>query len=177
MSNERMSPLGSEWGLVIGSVLVYSEQAASGKNATGRDGSGTSYEFDVVQIQPGDPNGESPYAERYRLDAKGGEERIFIARLRTGRYLVKNFHEARIAGIGGDLDVVFASMAGEVRYVGRMFVKIPQRLSTGKDYRFSVQNAREPTLGQVSKQHADLIKDAVDVPMQLRGDAAHEKSP
>jgi hypothetical protein len=172
MSGERITPPGPAWGVVIGSVLVQPEKVASGNDTTGRDVSGSSYEFAIVQIQPGDPYGETPYAERYRLDAKAGEERIFISRLRTGQYLFKNFHEARIRGIGGDLNLTFASMAGEVRYIGRILVEIPQRVSVGKGYRFTVENAREPTLAQVSEQHADLTKEAVNVPMRASGDVA-----
>lgn len=170
MSGERMTPLDPTWGVVIGSVLVKPEGVRSGKSATGRDVSDASYEFDIVQIQPGDPNGEDPYVKQYRLDANAGEERMFIARLRSGQYLIRRFHEEGLTGLGGELDLVFASMAGEVRYIGRVLVEIPQRISSGKGYRFSVENAREETLAQVSKQHADLTKDAVNVPMQARGD-------
>ena len=168
MSGERITPPGPEWGVVIGSVLVQPEKVASGKNATGRDVSGSSYEFDIVRIQPGDPNGEGPYVEQYRLDAKAGEERIFISRLRSGQFLIRSFHEEGMTGLGGELDLVFASMAGEIRYIGRVLVEIPQRVSRGKGYRFTVENAREPTLAQVSQQHADLTKDVVDQPMQAR---------
>ena len=170
MSNERIVAPGPEWGVVIGSVLVRPEDIASGKNAAGRDVFNSSYEFDIVPIQPGDPNGEGPYVQQFRLDAKGGEERIFIARLRSGQYLIRRFHEEGLTGLGGELDVVFASMAGEVRYIGRVVVEIPRRISKGKDYRFTVENAREPTLAQVSATHPDLIKDAVNTPMQVRGD-------
>jgi hypothetical protein len=170
MSGERMTPPGLEWGLVIGSVLVQPEKGRSSQDATGHDasGSGSSYEFDIVRIQPGDPNGEGPYVERYRLDAKAGEERIFISRLRSGHFLIKSFQEEGMTGLGGELDLVFASMAGEIRYIGRVLVKIPERISKGKGYRFTVENARERTLAQVSQQHADLTKDVMDEPMQAR---------
>ena len=168
MSGERITPPGPEWGVVIGSVLVQPEKVASGENATGRDVSGSSYEFDIVRIQPGDPNGEGPYVEQYRLDAKAGEERIFIARLRSGQFLMRSFHEEGMTGLGGELELVFASMAGEIRYIGRVLVEIPQRISKGKGYRFTVENAREPTLAQASQQHADLTKDVVDEPMRAR---------
>ncbi len=171
MSGEHIAQPGTEWGVVIGSVLVQPERGASGKDVAGHEVVGE-YEFDIVQIQPGDPTGETPYAERYRLEAKAGEERFFISRLRTGQYLFKNFHEARVRGIGGDLNLIFASMAGEVRYIGRVLVEIPRRVSAGKGYRFTVQNAREPTLAQVSEQHADLVKDIVNVPMQAGGEVA-----
>jgi len=171
MSDEHITPPGTEWGVVIGSVLVQPEKGASDNDVMGRELM-KEYEFDIVQIQPGDPYGETPYAERYRLDAKAGEERIFISRLRSGQYLFKNFHEARVRGIGGDLDLTFASMAGEVRYIGRVLVQIPQRVSVGKGYRFTVENAREPTFAQVSEQHPELTKDAVNVPLQAGGDVA-----
>lgn len=168
MSGERITPPGPEWGVVIGSVLVQQEQVAWGKSTKGRDVSGASYEFDIVRIQPGDPNGEGPYVEQYRLDAKAGEERIFISRLRSGQYLIKSFHEEGVMGLGGELELIFASMAGEIRYIGRVLVEIPQRVSRGKDYRFTVENAREPTLARVSQQDAELTKGVVDEPMQAR---------
>jgi hypothetical protein len=168
MSGERITPPGPEWGVVIGSVLVQPEKVVSGKNATGRDVSDSFYEFDIVRIQPGDPSGGGPYVEQYRLDAKAGEERIFISRLRSGQFLIKSFHEEGMMGLGGELDLVFASMAGEIRYIGRVLVEIPQRVSRGKGYRFTVENARELTLAHVSQQHADLTKAVVDEPMQAR---------
>jgi hypothetical protein len=168
MSGERLSPLGPEWGVVIGSVLVQPVQEASGEGSKHRKTSDVTYEFDVVQSPPGDPDGESPYAERYLLEAKAGEERIFISRLRSGQYLMKIFAQARMAGIGGDLDLMFASQAGEVRYVGRVLVEVPERVSRGKGYRFTVENARESTLAKVSQHHPDLVKQAIDVPMQAR---------
>ncbi|MGA6826944.1 hypothetical protein ACO9S2_04930 [Nitrospira sp. NS4] len=168
MSGERLTPLGPEWGVVIGSVLVQPERGASGKTASGHDSSDTSYEFDIVQIQPADPNGEGPYVEHYQLKAKAGEERIFVSRLRAGQFLIRGFHEEGVTGLGGELDVVFASVAGEIRYIGRVLVEIPQRVSRGKGYRFTVENARESTLAEVSRRHADLTKDVVDDPMQVR---------
>ena len=170
MSDEHVTAPGPDWGVVIGSVLVRPEDVASDKSAEGRDVFTASYEFDIVPIQPGDPNGEGPYVKQYRLDAKGGEERIFMARLRSGQYLIRRFHEEKLRGLGGELDVVFTSMAGEVRYIGRVVVEIPRRISKGKAYRFTVENAREPTLARVFTKHPELVKNAVNMPMQVRGE-------
>src|SRR5689334_17661927 len=123
MSDERLSPLGPEWGIVIGSVLVKPVKLA-GESSKSGDAPDTTYDFDIVQSQPGDPEGETPYAERYRLQSKAGEERVFISRLRTGRYMMRSFAQDRMAGKGGDLGIVFDSMAGEVRYVGRLLVEV-----------------------------------------------------
>jgi hypothetical protein len=167
MSSERLTPLGPEWGVVIGSVLVKPVKPA-GEGGKSREAADASYVFDIVQSQPGDPEGETPYAERYRLESKVGEERVFISRLRTGRYLIKAFAQDGLAGKGGDLDLVFDSMAGEVRYLGRLLVEIPQRPSRGKEYRFMVENAREETLKQVAGPHPELADQVVDVPMRSR---------
>lgn len=165
MSDERLTPLGPEWGIVVGSVLVKPAKLAdeSGKS---RDTADVTYEFDIVQSQPGDPEGESPYAERYRLDSKGGEERVFISRLRTGRYMIRSFAQDRLAGKGGDLGLVFDCMADEVRYVGRLLVEVPQRVSRGKEYRYAVENAREQTLRKIAESQPELAKRAVDAPMR-----------
>jgi len=168
MSDERITALGPEWGLVIGSVLVQPEQRPPRQDSIPHDASGYSYEFNIVPIQPGDPNGENPYAEHFRLDAKAGEERIFMSRLRSGEYLIRNFKEEGMTGLGGELGLVFASEAGEIRYIGRVRVEIPERISKGKGYRFTVENARESTLAQVSRRHPDMTKDVVDKPMQAR---------
>ncbi|HKO31166.1 MAG TPA: hypothetical protein VJU54_08495, partial [Nitrospiraceae bacterium] len=57
---------------------------------------------------------------------------------------------------------------GEIRYIGRVHVVIPRRASSGKPYRFDIENAREATLALVSKQHPELTKAAIDGPMQVR---------
>lgn len=168
MSGEHITVPGPDWGVVIGSVLVQPEKVASGETGNALDVSGSSYEFDIVRIQPGDPDGEDPYGEKYRLDAKAGEERIFISRLRSGQFLMKSFRDEQMTGLGGGLQLVFTSMGGEIRYIGRVLVEIPQQVSKGKSYRFTVENARESTLEQVARQHADLTKDVVDKPMQAR---------
>jgi hypothetical protein len=171
MSSERLTPLGPEWGVVIGSVLIKPVKLAR-ENGKASDASDASYEFDIVQSQPGDPDGESPYAEHYRLESKAGEERVFISRLRTGKYLIRGFAQDRIAGKGGDLGLVFDCMAGEVRYIGRLLVEVPQRVSRGKEYRFTVENAREGTLAKIAGPHPELATQAVDVPLQSREEPA-----
>ena len=164
MSGERLTPLGPEWGVVIGSVLVQPRD----DNTTPRTTADVTYDFEIVQSSPGDPHGRNPYAEQYHLHVKAGEERIFISRLHPGRYLLKYFSQERLTGIGGDLDLVFDSMAGEVHYVGRLLVEVPQRVSRGKDYQFRVQNARETTLTHMSREHTELARQAIDAPMRSR---------
>ena len=166
MSSERLTPVGPEWGIVIGSVLVKPAKV-SDESGKSRDAAEATYEFDIVQSQPGDPEGESPYAERYRLDSKAGEERVFISRLRSGRYMIRSFAQDRIAGKGGDLGLVFDSMAGEVRYIGRLVVEVPQRVSRGKEYRYMVENAREATVTKIVGAQPELAKRVVDAPMRL----------
>jgi hypothetical protein len=65
--------------------------------------------------------------------------------------------------------LVFESRPGEVRYVGRVLVELPQRLSSGNEYRFAVEDGREGTLERFSK-HGDLTNQAVTVPMSIRRD-------
>ncbi len=168
MTSERITLPGPEWGVVIGSVLVQPEADRQGTSAAGSNAARDTYQFEVVQIQPGDPEGKSPYANEYQLTAKTDEERVFISRLRPGQYLLRAFYEASMVGLGGALDVVVTVAPGEVRYVGRVRMQVPRRLSSGKDYHVTVENVRAQTLSQLSRQHAALVNAAVDGPMQVR---------
>jgi len=172
MSGQRIARPGPEWGVVIGSVVVQPERLPSVKPATEREASSASYEFDIAQIQLSDPDGTGAYAKQYRLNTKAGEERTFISRLPPGQYLVREFHEEGVVGLAGELDVVFTVAPGEIRYIGRVRVEIPRRASSGKPYRFAIENAREATLALVSKQHPELTSAVVDGPLQVRMDPA-----
>lgn len=164
-----MTAPGPEWGIVIGSVLVRQDRTSSGARPAASDPS-MMFEFDVVQIQPGDPKGESPHAARYQVDATVGQERPFLSRLRPGRYLFKNFYRTGMSGTGGDLNLVFESQSGRVVYIGQLLVEVPPHLTRGEDYRFSVQDAHETTFSQLAPQHRDLAQQAITIPMQIRPD-------
>ena len=165
MSDERLMPLGPDWGVVIGSASVMPVMSAE-DNAGSPGETDATYQFDIVQTLPGDPDGKNPNAERYRLKVRAGEERMFISRLRSGRYLVKRFAQERIVGVGGELNLVFDSTGGEVHYIGRLSVEVPQRMSRGKEYRYAVETAREATLSNIAVHHPELAKRAVDAPMR-----------
>jgi hypothetical protein len=170
MSGERIARPGPEWGVVIGSVVVQPETLSSEKPAAAREASSASYAFDIAQIQLSDPDGTGAYVKQYRINTKAGEERTFISRLPPGQYLIRNFQEEGMIGLAGELDLVFTVAPGEIRYIGRVHVVIPRRTSSGKGYRFAVENAREATLALVSKQHPELTSAVVDGPLKLRQD-------
>lgn len=172
MSGERIARPGPEWGVVIGSVVVQPERLPLVKPAVEREASSASYEFDIAQTQLSDPDGTGAYVKQYRLNAKAREERTFISRLPPGQYLIREFHEEGVVGLAGELDVVFTVAPGEIRYIGRVRVEIPRRASSGKPYRFAIENAREATLALVSKQHPELTSAVVDGPLQVRMDPA-----
>lgn len=169
MSQERMAAPGPEWGIVIGSVLVREDRIGSSPGTRAIDPS-MLFEFDVVQIQPRDPDGDGPHAARYQMDATAGQERSFLARLRPGRYLIKNFYRTGLSRTGGDLNLVFESQSGRVVYIGQLLIEVPPQLTRGKEYRFSVQDAHETTFSQLAPQHGALTQQAMTVPMQIRPD-------
>ena len=63
---------------------------------------------------------------------------------------------------------MFDCLAGEVHYLGRILVEVPQRVTRGKEYRFSVENARESTMTKIAGPHPELARQAVDMPMRSR---------
>src|SRR5512145_2142516 len=69
MSDERLAPLGPEWGIVIGSVLVKPIKLAD-EDVNSGEAADSTYEFHIVHTPPGKPTGDDPNAERYRLQAR-----------------------------------------------------------------------------------------------------------
>jgi len=167
MSSRRLAPPDPDWGIVIGSVLVRQTQESSTSGAETADRSAM-YAFDVVQIQPTDPNGETFSAARYHIETIAGQERPFLSRLRPGQYLVKNFHRTGTSGTGGDLNLVFETQPGRVVYVGRVLVEVPSEPTYGKEYRFFVQDAHEAAYATLAPHHDQLTQQAVTAPMRIR---------
>lgn len=168
MGAERTALRGPEWGVVIGSMIVQPESDGADGLSWGGDAARRRFRFEVVKIQSDDPYGTRLFAPTFEFTTKAGEERMFVSRLRPGEYLVRSFRDTKIAGLGGDLDVIFTVEPGEVRYVGRLQLRVPHILSRGHAYRFSIDNVREQTLAQAAAQHADLTTRVVNAPMQAR---------
>ncbi len=167
MSSRRLAAPDSDWGIVIGSVLVRQTDTSSSPEAATGDRP-AKYAFDVVQIQPTDPNGETFSAARYHIDTIAGQERPFVSRLRPGQYLMKNFHRTGMDGTGGDLNLVFESQAARVVYIGQVLVEVPSEPAYGKEYRFFVHDAHQATYAILSPHHGQLTQQAVTAPMRIR---------
>lgn len=171
MSGERIEPAGPDGGVVIGSILVQADQEPPDSwvnRLFGRKAEGFTYEFEILKVDANDPNGTHPYLKRYELDAKPGEERIFVARLPAGNYLFKTFYHEGLSAMGGDVGVHFSVKADTTRYIGRLLLEIPRRVTMGVAYTYQVQDAREATLAAVFERHPELARQVVSEPMQRR---------
>ncbi|BFU96431.1 MAG: protein of unknown function [Nitrospira sp.] len=172
MSNQPVEPPGPGWGVVVGSVLVEAEDDPpdSWWNRTfGRNAEGFTYEFQIVKVELTDPNGTShPYAQQYRLDAKPRVERMFVARLPVGSYLIKTFRHEGLSAIGGDLDVRFSVEAGRTQYLGRLVLDVPRRVSFGAPYTFRIVDERATAIAAIRQRQPALAEEVVNRPMQVR---------
>lgn len=168
LSGGRIEPAGPDGGVVIGSVLVQADQDPPDSwfnRLFGRKAAGFTYDFEVLRVQLTDPKGTLPYLARYELDAKPGEERIFIARLPVGTYLFKAFRHEGLSAMGGDLGLNFSVAPASTIYIGRLHLEIPRRVTMGTSYTYQVQDAREATLTAVRSQYPHLGRQVADAPM------------
>lgn len=171
MTEGRIEPAGVDGGIVIGSVLVKAEQEPPDSwfnRMLGRKAAGFVYEFEIIRTHMNDVIGADPYNDRYVLNAKPGEERIFVARLPVGRYVFKSFRHEGLSAMGGDLGLTFSVGPETTSYVGRLLLDVPRRVSLGVPYTYLVEDARAGTLEAVRKQHHDIGDRIVDAPMQAR---------
>lgn len=171
MTGGPIVPAGPDGGVVIGSVLVQADQEAPDSwlnRLFGRKAEGFTYEFEILGVQATDPKGTHPYLARYELDAKPGEERIFVARLPVGTYLFKAFRHEGVSAMGGDVGLTFSVAPETTAYIGRLVLDFPRRVAIGTSYTYQVQDARETTLAIVQKQYPHLGRQVVNAPMQTR---------
>lgn len=156
---------------MIGSVLVRADQEAPSSwfnRLFGRKAAGFTYQFEILRVQATDPKGTRHYLARYELDAKPGEERIFVARLPVGTYLFKTFHHEGLSAMGGDMGVNFSVAPETTAYIGRLVLELPRRVAMGTSYSYQVQDARTTTLAVVQNQYPHLRQQVVNAPMQTR---------
>lgn len=171
MTGGPIVPAGPDGGVVIGSVLVQAERdvpASWFSRFFGRTAAGFTYQFEILRVQAADPKGRHPYLARYELDAKPGEERIFVARLPVGTYRFKTFHHEGLSAMGGDVGVNFSVAPETTAYIGRLVLELPRRVAMGTSYIFQVQDARATTLPVVLNQYPHLGQQVVNAPMQTR---------
>jgi hypothetical protein len=171
MSGGRIELAGPDGGVVIGSVLVQAERDPPNSwfnRLFGRKAAGFTYDFEIVRIDTNDPKGARPYADRYELDAEPGVERIFVARLPVGDYLIKTFRHEGLSAMGGDLGLIFSVAPDATLYIGRLLLDVPRRVTMGAPFTYTVQDARESTFAAVHERHPDLGQHAVNAPMQAR---------
>ncbi len=166
MSGDRLAVPGNEWGVVVGSVAIEPEKPE--RTTTIQPLANETFILDVVQIQPGDPEGIRPYADTYELTTKAGEDKLFVSRLRPGRYLIRSFQSSGFVGLGGQIKAVFTVEPGAVRYIGRLHIVVPRDLSPDRPYRFTLENAQHADVAKLTASHPDLANAVHEAPMELR---------
>jgi len=170
MSGGQIEPAGQDMGIVIGSVLVQTDEEPSDSWLTrlfGRKAAGFDYDFEILRVL--DPAGaQQPDEARYTLDVKPAEERIFVARLPFGRYVINRFRFKGISVLAGELGSTFVVAPRATLYIGRFILKIPRRVRLGTPYAVEIQDARKSTIAALQQQHPGLGRDAVNAPIQAR---------
>jgi hypothetical protein len=134
----------------------------------GRKAAGFTYDFEIVRAETTDSIHTSPYIDRYELDAKPREERIFVARLPAGNYLFKAFRHEGLSAMGGELAVTFIVTPDAKQYVGRLVLDVPRQVTVGSPFTYKIEDGREATLAAVRRRHPNLGADVVNAPMQVR---------
>jgi hypothetical protein len=168
MSDKPIEPPGQDTGIVIGSVLVQIDEEPPDSwfnKLFGRKAAGFDYDFEILGAR--DPARPQPSDnERYELRVIPGIEKIFVARLPFGRYVINTFRYKGISVLGGELGLQFVVAPRTTSYIGRLILEIPRRATFGSPYKFEIQYAREATIGALQMQHPGLGRDAVDAPIR-----------
>ena len=170
MSDGAIDPPGQQVGIVIGSVLVQTDEEPPDSwfyRLFGRKTAGFDYDFEIVRAID-TTNPQPTDNERYKLEVKPAVERIFVARLPFGRYVINGFRYKGLSVLAAELGLNFVVAPRTTLYIGRLIVKVPPRVSVGTPYEVEIQNAKEPTVAALQTQHPGLGRDALDGLIQGR---------
>ncbi|HKT33872.1 MAG TPA: hypothetical protein VJR03_03500 [Nitrospira sp.] len=170
MSDGPIYPPGQQVGIVIGSVLVQTDEEPPDSwfyRLFGRKTAGFDYDFEIVRAID-TTNPQPTDNERYKLEVKPAVERIFVARLPFGRYVINGFRYKGLSVLAAELGLNFVVAPRTTLYIGRLIVKVPPRVSLGTPYEVEIENARETTVAALQTQHPGLGRDALDGLIQGR---------
>ena len=126
---------GPNEGIVFGSVRV---EIALGGGRLGRRAAGFNYGLTgCVDTWPRPLSIEwllsTPCDEKWELAVSPGEERTFVVRLPTGYHRVDGLRVMPAwLSVGGEFDIVatYRATSGEVTYIGRLVLVLPERLTS-----------------------------------------------
>jgi len=167
MSDGPIEPPGQDIGIVIGSVLVQTDQEPPDfwfDKLFGRTTKKFDYAFEIVRAVG--PHPQLSDEERYGLEVQPAVERIFVARLPFGRYVINAFRYKGITVLAGELGWNFVVAPRATLYIGRLILAVPRRATLGTPYTVEIQNAREVTIDALQTQHPGLGRDAIDALIQ-----------
>lgn len=167
MSDGPIEPPGQDIGIVIGSVLVQTDQETQDfwfDKLFGRTTKKFDYAFEIIRAMG--PTSQLSGDERYGLEVQPAVERIFVARLPFGRYVIYTFRYKGITVLAGELGLNFVVAPRNTLYIGRLILAVPRRATLGTPYTVEIQNAREVTIDALQTQHPGLGRDALDALIQ-----------
>ncbi len=126
--------LGHDEGIVFGSVRV---EIAPGGERSGRRTAGFNYALIGCVRKPVhgfiDLMTSHPCDEHWGLAVSLGEERTFVVRLPTGSHAIRGLRVIPTwSFVGGefDIDATYQVTSGEVTYIGRLVLVLPERLTS-----------------------------------------------
>ncbi len=137
--------LGYDEGIVFGSVRV---EIALGGERLGRRAAGFNYGLtgcthtvDVLSIEW--LLSAEPCAEKWELAVSPGEERTFVVRLPTGSHGIGELRAIPTWSFSGgefDIQASYRATSGEVTYIGRLVLVLPERLTAFSEAHVRVEN-------------------------------------
>ena len=183
MSTQELQHLTPSEGIVIGSILVQSEES---KDDEASEASFLSSKWwsQLFQLKAKDYNYymiiwrlsvpkyqfNRDFAWKYEVKSKHGSEKIFIAKLEGGEYhfaymavaddceALSYVDDCEHPYFSEDIDVRFLVTPGGTTYIGRLVVNVPAILWPS-DITIEVQDAQGSTIEESTEKYADQVKE------------------
>ncbi len=161
MTDEELSTVSSEEGLVIGSIQIKLVDDTKGKKPRWKSSlEDTEWNFKVYS----EKNNLDKYMFKigdFQLSAIAGkEESPFLAKLSAGKYVFGDVFQKGFKARHGFVGKSFMVEAGQSTYVGRLVIKMPKYASNwggvGFTVGYTIEDAKEDTLSVLKDTHNNL---------------------
>jgi len=158
-------------GVAIGSILVAIDRGgdlARKGHFSGYDAASLTYELSLQQ-DSGRGFATPLLSNLKPFEVVADEERVFAVSLHGGEYQFSRLSPEERGLLYIVLDTHFRVVPGEIRYIGRLVVIVPERFGFGAGLVVAVEDGGRETLARVAQTHGARFADAVTELMVVRG--------
>jgi hypothetical protein len=155
-TKEDLQNVGAGEGIVFGSILITVDgptRMQPGFNAflEGQKAGDATYALIISA------SGMNPAKMRYTVSITPEQEFTFIRKLPAGEYQIEKIAKQGFTNLEMNVGAGFRVTSAQTSYVGKLVIRLPDRIRPGTPIRVGVEDAQAETTGRLKGEHAEAL--------------------